>query len=55
MQVHRRDTVHYRGAFMCLLGRFLPGHPDEPQQAGADDISDMLLADMLHVPQFANQ
>jgi hypothetical protein len=37
------------------LSRPPPGHPDQPQQAGADDISDILLADMLHVPQFANQ
>ena len=25
MQVHRRDTAHYRGAFMCTLARRSPG------------------------------
>jgi hypothetical protein len=34
-QRHRRD-VHYRGAFMCLLGSLLPGYPDQLQQAGAE-------------------
>ncbi len=30
-------------------------HPDQPQEAGVDDISDSLLADTVDVLQFANQ
>jgi putative transposase len=48
------DTFFIDEVFVKIQGRqqYLWRAVD---QAGADDISDILLADMLHVPQFANQ